>query len=70
MIEIAETKSLIDEAKRYSKAHIKATEGTGEPWKHGAIHNVWVDDNKAVCVQYEDGCWWHYKEEGGAIKWW
>lgn len=70
MTDVVET-SLMDKAKRYSKEHIKAVGVMGKEWSHGTIHNVWVDDDKVVCVQYADGCWWHYKEdESGEIKWW
>jgi hypothetical protein len=66
MIEVAEMPNTLDLARQYAKEHISAVEG----WGHGELHNVWVDDDGQVCIQYADGCWWHYHMENGELKWW
>lgn len=37
-----------------------------EEWTHGKPVKAWLDDNKVLCIQYEDSNWWHY--DNG--KWW
>lgn len=58
--------ALMDRAKQYAKAHIDACDN----WPHGRIDDVWIDKSGHICIQYEDGSWWHYKEEAGEVTWW
>ena len=52
-----------DTAKQYSNAHKCAS----ERWTHGDIAQVWTDERDNICIQYEDGAWWHYNAKG---EWW
>ena len=46
-----------------SQEHKKAFEKS----RFGEIDKVWIDKDGFVCIQYESGDWWHYKENG---EWW
>ena len=50
-------------AYEYYKAHMQAS----EDWKKGDIEKMWLDAEGNICIQYEDGNWWHYNEKG---EWW
>lgn len=52
---------------RYMNAHKKAVEN----WNYGQIKKTWRDKAGNVCILYESGKWWHYKETvNGNIEWW
>lgn len=55
-----------EKAKEYAKAHIDACDS----WAHGGIGKAWTDDGGNTCIQYEDGCWWHYRETEEGLEWW
>lgn len=33
-----------------------------DTWEEGAPVKSWYDADKNLCVQYESGNWWHYKD--------
>ena len=33
-----------------------------EEWKEGGVSEAWIDENNNLCVRYESGRWWHYKD--------
>lgn len=33
-------------------------------WHHGEIEKVWFDHYGNICIEYEDGTYWHYNEKG------
>lgn len=35
-----------------------------EDWSHGEIAKVWFDSSNNICIEYEDGQYWHYNERG------
>lgn len=41
-----------------------------EDWPHGDAREAWVDDDGNLCIRYEDGMHYHYKEENGSTVWW
>lgn len=42
-----------------------------ENWEHGNIKDIWVDEDGYLCIKYESGTWYHYKEtEKGELEWW
>lgn len=51
---------------------------TFEFWREGGIVNYWEEENGVMCVQYESGNWWHYRQnnkisaEPGepCLEWW
>jgi hypothetical protein len=38
-----------------------------EDWTHGEPEKVWKDGDGTLCIEYEDGAWWHYGDNG---EWW
>lgn len=38
-----------------------------ESWPHGDIRKVWIDADGNICVEYENGTWFHYNDSG---EWW
>jgi len=54
-------------AERYAERH----KATLEYWYEGEIQKVWTDGDGNICIAYESGKWWHYRETGnGDIEWW
>lgn len=41
-----------------------------EQWREGGIDEVWIDEDKHLCIRYESGKWWHYEIEGAHWVWW
>lgn len=41
-----------------------------ENWTHGKPVKSWTDENGNLCIMYEDGEWWHYREKNGELEWW
>lgn len=40
-------------------------------WTHGEPVEIWRDEYYFLCVRYEDGNWWHYRQtETGGFEWW
>ena len=38
-----------------------------EEWDHGEPVRSWFDEDHNLCIEYEDGKWWHYNTSG---EWW
>lgn len=54
-------------AKECMEVHKKAF----EIWEEGGIAKVWRDEAGILCVEYDSGRWWHYREtDSGGIEWW
>lgn len=48
-------------------AHRKAF----DTWDNGNIDKVWLDDDKNICIRYDNGKWWHYSvSKSGEWMWW
>lgn len=58
--------SITAAALRCAEEHMKAC----EDWNHGQIKGSWLDADGNLCIQYEDGCWWHYRETESGLQWW
>ncbi len=46
-----------------------------EFWREGGIVNYWKEENGVICVQYESGNWWHYRQNNKilaepCLEWW
>lgn len=52
-----------DEAKEHYETHKKAC----ERWTHREPAKVWIDGDGHMCIEYEDGMYWHYNSMG---EWW
>jgi len=48
------------------EAHQKAF----SEWTEGEIFKHWYDDNNILCIKYESGRWWHYKQTEHGLEWW
>ena len=57
---MSKMKELEERADQYAREHKEAF----EDWPHGKVADAWLHEGKKdiVCVQYEDGSWWHYEE--------
>ena len=33
-----------------------------EKWQEGDVSEYWIDENGYLCIRYESGEWWHYKD--------
>ena len=57
----------VEMAKECMEAHKKAFES----WEEGGIAKVWRDEAGILCVEYDSGRWWHYREtDSGSFEWW
>lgn len=55
-----------EKAARYAQTHQRACES----WSHGKVTSVQMDRLGCVCIQYESGAHWHYKDTPGGVIWW
>lgn len=39
-------------------------------WTHGEPVEIWRDEYYFLCVRYEDGSWWHYRQTETGYEWW
>lgn len=39
-------------------------------WTHGEPVEIWKDEYCFLCVRYEDGNWWHYRQTETGYEWW
>lgn len=35
-----------------------------EVWEHGEPVKAWFDADQNLCIEYEDGQYWHYNQRG------
>lgn len=56
--------------KKKMDAYYKYHRQQSGTWTHGEPQRWWRDENKDPCIKYEDGFWWHYREENGELSWW
>ena len=42
-----------------------------DAWPHGKIKKSWFDDSGNLCIMYDSGTWFHYKQDasGNIIFW-
>lgn len=48
----------------------QAHRNTCEVWENGYIQDIWLDDDKNICIRYDNDKWWHYSTNGGQWTWW
>lgn len=41
-----------------------------EAWTSGKPVKSWRDDNNVLCIEYQDGQWWHYRMTKHGLEWW
>lgn len=40
-------------------------------WQEGKAIESWLDGSGYLCIRYESGKWWHYREKAdGSLEWW
>lgn len=49
----------------YMEEHKKAVE-----WNDGEKTKWWIDDENNICIEYESGKCWHYRQTEYGLKWW
>lgn len=63
---IAEYKKVYASMQAEAREHYETHKKACERWTHGDPVKVWID-NGHMCIEYEDGQWWHYNLMG---EWW
>lgn len=58
---------MADEVRRFAYVHKQAFENG---WTHGSVKYAWYDADGVLCIMYQDGNWWHYRDADGNIEWW
>lgn len=53
-------------AKNYTQKHMNAC----EDWREGKPVRIWRAENGVVCIEYESGKWWNYKQTASGLEWW
>lgn len=60
-------KSIEEQAEICYKQHKNSMEN----WSNGEPVKVWKDIDDNICIEYENGNWWHYKiSENKKVVWW
>lgn len=57
--------SITAKALAFAEKHV----GACEDWSHGQAKGSWINEKGDICIQYEDGCWWYYRETDGCLVW-
>ena len=55
-----------DKVMLYAKRHISSC----EHWQHGFPVRCWHDGSGVLCIEYESGRYWHYRNTGHGVEWW
>ena len=58
-------KEIKTKAERYMIIHRSAC----EEWTHGKMKQFRADVNGVISISYEDGTWFHYREDGAELHW-
>ena len=64
---IAEFKELKEKMENLTEVYFNHHKSAWENWENGEPVKVWWDSNNNLCIEYENGKWWHYNEKG---EWW
>lgn len=57
---------MVEEKDEFYNAHRDAYEF----WPHGAPARCWIDEGGDLCIEYEDGQWYHYRVVDDEVVWW
>lgn len=64
-------KGLDKDEKVFISCAVGAHRAAHTQWTHGEPVELWRDEYTFLCVRYEDGSWWHYRQtETGGFEWW
>lgn len=64
---IAEFKELKEKMEHLTETYYNNHKSAWENWENGEPTKVWFDMDGNLCIEYENGKWWHYNEKG---EWW
>ena len=64
---IAEFKELREKMENLTEVYFNDHKSAWENWENGEPVKAWWDNNNNLCIEYENGKWWHYNEKG---EWW
>ena len=64
---ITEFKELREKMEHLTEVYFNNHKSAWENWENGEPVKVWWDSNSNLCIEYENGKWWHYNEKG---EWW
>lgn len=64
---IAEFKEVKERMESLTEKYYKAHKSACGDWKNGEPTKVWWDMDGKLCIEYENGKWWHYNEQ---VEWW
>ena len=64
---IAEFKELREKMEHLTEVYFNNHKSAWENWENGDPVKAWWDNNNNLCIEYENGKWWHYNEKG---EWW
>lgn len=39
-------------------------------WEYGEPVKSWTDSNRNLCIQYQSGKWFHYRQSNGILEFW
>ena len=61
---------MTDEMFRKAEYYHRVHKTVMEQWTEGGMQDCWMDARGNLCIRYESGRWWHYKEREGCVEWW
>lgn len=64
---IAEFKEVKERMESLTEKYYKAHKSACGDWTNGEPTKVWWDMDGNLCIEYENGKWWHYNEQ---VEWW
>ena len=64
---IAEFKAVKETMEKLIAECYQNHKSSWENWENGKPVKAWWDNDGNLCVEYENGKWWHYNEKG---EWW
>ena len=64
---IAEFKAVKEKMEKLMTECYQNHKSSWENWENGKPVKAWWDNDGNLCVEYENGKWWHYNEKG---EWW
>lgn len=64
---ITEFKEVKERMESLTEKYYKAHKSACGDWKNGEPTKVWWDMDGNLCIEYENGKWWHYNKQ---VEWW
>ena len=61
---IVEYKETREKMERLTAEFFAMHKAAYDNWEHGDPVKTWWDMDGNICIEYEDGKWWHYNKVG------